>query len=393
MKAGLRFGITAFAAGLALGPAAALAQSAGQPATNSATTNTPAADTIGPRELQDFSLNGTVTRPAEPAAQVPPARPQPRAPGTQSASSRDSPQAPASARPPRAQAPAPAAGADAGRSLALDLPATAAGGAALASSPPPPAFTPAADTAPATLAPEQTLSLWPWLLLAAVAIGAGLLLWRRRSRLAYAGGAADAYVAPEPSPPPRPAPAPQPAPTPAPPAAGVPAGIVSTRLRPWLEIGFVPIGCSVDDQQVRVEFEVEIFNSGSAPARDILVEASLFNAGATQERDLGAFFAKPAGAGERIETLPPLQRMTIRSALVAPRANIQQFELGGRQVFVPVVAFNALYRWTGGGGQSAVSYLLGRETKSDKLGPLRADLGPRTFDGLGVRLLPIGIRT
>lgn len=381
MKAGLRFGITAFAAGLALGPPPALAQSAGQPATNTATTNTPAntgaTDTIGPRELQGFSLNGTVTREAEPAARAPAARP----PATAEAN-REAPQA--SSQPPRPQAPAPASRPGAGQSLALDLPPTAAGGAALPASPPPPAFTPAADTAPANLAPEQNLSLWPWLLLAAVlGVGGALLLWRRRSREAFADGPEiDAFVAPEPAPAP-----------PAPPKADpVPAGIVSTRLRPWLDIALVPLGCIVEDHQVTVEFEVELYNSGSAPARDILVEASLFNAGATQEQDIGAFFSKPAGAGERIALLPPLQRMAIRSALVAPRANIQQFELGGRQVFVPVVAFNALYRWTGATGQTSASYLVGRETKTDKLGPIRADVGPRTFAGLGVRLLPIAVR-
>ena len=84
--------------------------------------------------------------------------------------------------------------------------------------------------------------------------------------------------------------------------------------------------------------------------------------------------------------------MTIRTALVAPRANIQLFELAGQQVFVPLVAFNALYQWSGGRGQTSLSYLLGRETKGAKLGPLRLDLGPRAFTKLGTRTLPTGLR-
>jgi hypothetical protein len=245
---------------------------------------------------------------------------------------------------------------------------------------------PADETA---LAPPATgqLLLWPWLLLAgAVGSAAAFFLWRRNSREALADGPpVDTYVAPEPAPVPRPAPIPAAKPT-------APVGIVSTRLRPWVEIAFVPLGCIVDDERVTIEFEVHLRNSGSALARDILVEASMFNAGPTQDQDIGRFFAEPVGQGERIEALPPLQSVTIRTALVAPRANIQLFELAGRQVFVPLIAFNVLYRLSGGRGQTSVGYMLGRESKSEKLGPLRVDLGPRAFTKLGIRALPMGVR-
>jgi hypothetical protein len=274
--------------------------------------------------------------------------------------------------------------------LALDLPPTPARATPLPAAVPQPGFATAAEPS-APLVPARGPSLWPWLLLAAVGGAAGaFLLRRRRSPEALVGGPpGDAYTAPEPVPAPRPAPPPPPD-SKAPPAK--PVGVVSTRLRPWLEIGFAPVSCTVDDDRVMIDFEVELFNSGGAPARDILVEASMFNAGPNQERDIGAFFEKPVGEGERIQVLPPLQRMTFRSALVAPRANIQEFELAGRKLFVPLVGFNAIYRWSGGGGQTSAGYLLGREGKSDKLGPLRLDLGSRAFTNLASRPLPNGVR-
>ena len=37
--------------------------------------------------------------------------------------------------------------------------------------------------------------------------------------------------------------------------------------------------------------------------------------------------------------------------------------------------------------------MVGRETRTEKLGPLRIDLGSRVFSDLGTRPLEIGIRT
>jgi len=233
------------------------------------------------------------------------------------------------------------------------------------------------------------------------------LFWRNRSRAAFAGGPQiDMFSAPETSPAPTPgaprrpapaaAPTQSPAPAPAKPQARtssvIPGGIVSTGLRPWLEITIQPLRCVVEETQIRFEFEIDLFNSGNAPARAVLVEATVFNAGPTQDQVMSAFFARPASEGERIAALPPLQRMTLRNQVVAPRENIQTLEIGGRQVFVPLIAFNALYHWGGGEGQTSASYLLGRDTKGAKLAPFRLDLGPRIFRGIGARLLPAGVR-
>ena len=394
MRAVSRVGLVMVAAGLMLGPVPAFAQRAPD-----ATTNTPATDSIGPRELQNFSLNGTVTRAADTPTPGPVSRTRGQAQPTRPAAGRTATAvagggptaAPSGAQESRvAAAPPPAPQAGPGQSLTLGLPpATTVAPATAAQS----GLSPEPDSAPASFAPEQKLTLWPWLLLAGVlGVGGALLLLRRRSREAYAGGPEiDAYVAPEPTPSPRPSPAPPTAP-PAKTPQAKPVGVVSTRLRPWIEIAFAPLGCTIDEERVTLEFEVQLTNSGSAPARDILVEASMFNAGATQEQDIGAFFAQPLGQGENIEAIPPLQHVNIRTSLVAPRQNIQIFELGGHQVFVPLVAFNAIYRLGSGTGQSSAAYLVGRETKGEKLGPLRADIGPRAFTGLDTRPLPINVR-
>ena len=111
--------------------------------------------------------------------------------------------------------------------------------------------------------------------------GGAFLFWRNRSREAFAGGPQfDAFVAPEPTPPPRPAP-----------AAG------SGRPRPrhrsassrracgrGSSSASSPVAASSRTTRSRFEFELALQNSGSAPARAVLVEASLLNAGPYQER-------------------------------------------------------------------------------------------------------------
>lgn len=153
-----------------------------------------------------------------------------------------------------------------------------------------------------------------------------------------------------------------------------------------------PLRCIVTEDSVIFEFELDLFNSGSAPARDIHVAAVLVNAGATQDEQLQSFFAQVPGPGERIPLIEPLKRVTFTTQIATTRDRIQVLEIGGRDVFVPLLAFNATYRQSRKEGQTSVSYLVGRNGDGEKLAPFRLDLGPRVFRGLGARPLPEGVR-
>ena len=177
------------------------------------------------------------------------------------------------------------------------------------------------------------------------------------------------------------------------PQSTAPSGVVSTNLRPWLEIEFTPGRCVVEEDKATIQFDVTVFNSGSAPARDVLIEASMFNAGPTQDNEIGAFFAHPVAKGDRIPAIAPLKRVAMKSAVSLTLDEMRQFEVAGKRIFVPLIGFNALYRWSGGDGQTSASYLVGRDTQSEKLAPLRLDLGPRIFRGLGARQHNIGVRS
>ena len=393
MRAGLRFTTILLASGTMVPATAALAQNT---TTAPPPAEAPATDAVGPRELQNFSLPGTRTRPADPTPTVPVVN----APPPRTESSPAEPRSTASAPEPRA----------ATRQVSQQRAAAPTRSVPVAAAPPP-SFTQATPTSfappalPATSEPQPIapaaaasggLSLWPWIAAAlALALGGLFLLWcRDHSREEFAGAPQyDAFVAPEPAVPPMREPTLPPVPK-APAPKPISGGIVSSRLRPSIEIGVHPLRCLVEDDQVTIEFELELFNSGTAPARGVLAEASMFNAGLTQDEQLARFFAKPVGAGSGIDAIPPLSRINLVSKVVAPRDAIQEYELGGRRAFVPVIAFNALYDWSGGKAQTSSAYLVGRETKSEKLGPLHLDdAARRDVRGLGARELPSQLRT
>lgn len=154
-----------------------------------------------------------------------------------------------------------------------------------------------------------------------------------------------------------------------------------------------PLRCLVDDEQIVIEFELELFNAGAAPARAVLPEARLLNAGVSQDQELMSFFSNPVGAGDRLDAIAPMKRMSFKSRVTAPRTAIQEYELAGRKSFVPLIAFNTLYSWSGGPAQTSAAYLIGRVTRGDKLGPLRLDLGSHEFRELDARALEAEVRT
>jgi hypothetical protein len=374
MRRSVRVAMMLWTAGLALGSTAGRSQEAPPP-------TAPAPDTVGPKSLQNFTLQGNVTRPADPPAEQPAgAAPAPRSTPVRTPRSPERPTAEVKA------SEIPARAGPKKTVIEPSSPVAAATTAPLVASPPPtaPTFAPASES---PVEPEHHLLLWPWLLaLATLGLAAAFLFWRSRShRPAFAGGPQlDLFAAPEPVPSPA-------APRPAPPSA--PLGIVSTNLRPWLKVDVRPQRCIVTEETVTIEFELDLLNSGNAPARAVHLAAALINAGDAQEQELASFFAQGAGPGERIDSIQQLKQLSFPTQIAVPISQVRVLEMAGRRVFVPLLAINAHYEWGGKAGQSALSYMVGRQGQGEKLAPFRLDLGARIFRGLGARLLPGGLRT
>ena len=383
----------------------------------------PSAETIGPSQLRDFNLQGTVTRPADrpaatPAHPVDTATAQPRSGEAVPAEAAAPPAAPGRALAQR-QAPTSVAGnlPSSGGVTGNEPPLTPSLPLEVTTNP-----APQPDVADPGLAdvPAEKGPSWPWIaaLLAMVA-GGGFLAWSRRERsqrqgdpgrMAFAGLVPDTAEPGTASPlrpradpvpsrqaglGPRPDPVPsagtaRPSPAPRPTGDGT---IVSTKLKPQLNVEFVPDRVVITEREVMLMFEIVISNLGSAPARDVLVEGRLFTAHVGQDRDIANFFRNPIASDDRMTLIAPLGRVSLKSVARLPLDEINQFEAGGRKLFVPMMGFNILYRFGGAEGQASASFLVGRGNEVDeKLAPFRIDQGPKIFRGLSSRAHSIGMQ-
>jgi len=351
-------------------------------------------NTIGNPQLRDFQLRPRQQQPAQPpqgpvvtpVQQAPPpvvvapppvvARPQAAPPAQQQvpqpqaqppaqqnvgrgqAAPRQ--QAPTSAQP-QAQPQAPAA---------APQPATPFAAAPLAPEAPTP-LPPAA--APPS---EESGPGMPWLYVlpigALALIGLALFLRRRRRR------ADEDYEAAE-------------AETPAPVAVvEPPAPALAPIPRPWLELNLKAERASATLTETIVNFELEIANTGKSAARNLRIDVKMFNAGAEQDKEIGAFF-RTAGRESTKLNLPGIAAESvgvINGQVAMPRDEMRAVVLDDKYLFVPVIAVNALYDWgEGRTGQSSKSYVVGRELEqpSDKMGAFRVDQGPRVWRTVGQR--------
>ena len=163
----------------------------------------------------------------------------------------------------------------------------------------------------------------------------------------------------------------------------VPGGIVSTGLRPWIDIELTPDRALLDEQGAAIAFEVTLFNSGSAAARDVIVEARLLNAGASQDIELSEFFAAVRRAGRS----DPADRALCAhpAAQRGPRCRAPtsaNMRLRGANCSCHWSRSASAIAGRAARAQSAAGFLVGQGGEGkDKLAPFRLDQGRTVVEG------------
>jgi hypothetical protein len=239
----------------------------------------------------------------------------------------------------------------------------------------------APSPAPVAPAPQGSPWLVAGLVLLAGALAAWLFLRRRR-------GEAPALRPVEAQPPVRPkAPAPSPRPLAQPPAPPTErARVVAT-----LELRAARLtlaGCTVG-------YALTLRNDGAVAAEDVLVRGLLTGADATQQAVLERFLAREAGYV--LHSVPLLgvgESHWLTGELRIDAAAIAAVRMGSRDVLVPLMAFDADYRWEAGAGRTVGGWIVGQEQDppTDRLSPLPLDRGMKPYRDIGCRPTALDLR-
>jgi hypothetical protein len=131
-------------------------------------------------------------------------------------------------------------------------------------------------------------------------------------------------------------------------------------------------------------------NLSNQPARNVRIEARMFNAGSDQERMIGAFFGEPLKEKPvaRPFEIPARSQAKLNRVVSLDNSEVRAITVQGRRLFIPMVAFNIVYDWgEGESGQTSRCFVVGREPDSpnERMGPFRLDLGPRVYRSIGQR--------
>lgn len=356
-----------------------------------------------PPELRDFRLDQPPPREPEPTPEttapvapivVPPAQ-RPEAGMVESAPTQAvrQRQTPSQSPPPRTQQVEPASAEPVTGDAQSALPAPA-----------PTSTVPMVDSAPDVVStPAETADNGNMLLIggliAFLLVGGGIFMWRRRKPHHYPAPPfqrthADTGPALEPvtpTPPIMPRMADNPRPAPHSPQVKLQPKAEGAAVAPLpLAVAFVPDTAVISFTSLVVRGQLQIANNSGQPISDLTLRAVLISASADQQRAIDSFFANPGQIPPNaVGALEPGERIGLSLELSVALGEMQTFTVGEKTLLVPILLAHLSRDGDPLEAGAQLICMIGREANppTAKMGPLRTDLGPRSFTGLGQRPL------
>ncbi|WP_062785332.1 hypothetical protein [Novosphingobium capsulatum] len=255
----------------------------------------------------------------------------------------------------------------------------------------------ASDTpAPDTGASSSENAWWPWAAgIAALAVVI-VLFARRRRRAADTTAPEPVIEAPVPvAPPPAPyRPAPRPAP--AAPVEMPPSDLAATGLPRGLDVALHADRLSATLVNATLSCRLVLTNHAPHALTDIALSGDMTSAHASRPMDEQLGLAGPELPPLRtIARLEPGQSVTVPAEMRLPLSTILTIRAGAAQLFVPIVRAGvwATREDDGGAAHAHAAFLVGQPAApgdpAARLQPFRLDQGPRVFETLDQRPMPL----
>ena len=159
-----------------------------------------------------------------------------------------------------------------------------------------------------------------------------------------------------------------------------------------LSMAFAPDNAVVSFNSLTIRGHLQITNAGAAAAENLSLSAILISASNEQQRAIDHFFAN---AGDHPPTplglVKPVESIGLPIKLVVALSEMQTFTLQEKSLLAPILVAKLDSLSPDGTAQEVARLvcMIGRESSppQPKMGPLRLDQGPRSFDRLGQRAL------
>jgi hypothetical protein len=164
----------------------------------------------------------------------------------------------------------------------------------------------------------------------------------------------------------------------------------TAEIRPQITLEFKPERATLSFTALTVKGTLFIENRGQDTATDMHMRATMISANQEQATTIAAFFNQSIPVEDNIlGDAKAGEKIALELEISIPSQELQSYSVAERRIVVPVIIADLSYRWSGGQDSSRLACLVGREAQSPhgKMGPLRLDLGPRSFTPLGQRPL------
>jgi hypothetical protein len=159
-----------------------------------------------------------------------------------------------------------------------------------------------------------------------------------------------------------------------------------------IEVTFLPDYAAATFTRVAMRYVLAVRNTGPEMVEHVSIRVAMIPASAEQDGEVAAFIANDGGEeAHRIETIAAGETIEIEGDMALPLSEARPVRYGQRLLFVPVAAFAVAFVRDGRTCALPLAYMVGVDSggSQGKMGPLRLDLGPKTYSQVGQRPLAL----